>query len=92
MYLKTMILSDLDNDPIKEKPLEDSIYHIDITDGDISATNMASYMAILADNLVYHAMIKAMLDTRIGYYYDASIFQGLILNTSVNYALIIGIL
>jgi hypothetical protein len=94
IYIKTMIPLDLDDkdDPIKGKLLEDSIYYIDIIDGDISATDIASYMAVLADNSTYYAVIKAMLDTRVGYYYDASVFLGLMLNTSVNYALIIGIL
>ena len=71
--------------------MKDIIYYIDIIDRDISVTNMASYMAILVDNLVYYAMIKVILDTRIGYYYNTSIFRGLILNTSVNYASTAGI-
>jgi hypothetical protein len=71
MYLKAMVI--LDRESNKDK-LKDIIYHIDIIDRDISMTNMASHMAILVDNLVYYAITKVMLDTRIGYYYDAFIF------------------
>ena len=88
MHLKAIVILDRESN---EDELKDIIYHIDIIDRDISATNMASHMAVLADNSVYHAMTKAMLDTRVGYYYDASIFWGLMLNTSVNYALIASI-
>ena len=71
IYLKAMVILDRGSD--KDK-LKDITYYIDIIDRDISATNMASYMAVLIDNSVYHAMIKVILDTRVGYYYDASIF------------------
>jgi hypothetical protein len=88
MYLKAIVILDRESDEDESK---DIIYHTDIVDGDISATDIASYMAVLADNSVYHTTIKAMLDTRVGYYYDASIFRGLILDTGVNYALTAGI-
>ena len=88
IYLKAIVILDRESDKNK---LKDIIYYIDITDGDISVTNMASHMAILADNLVYHTIIKVMPDTRVGHYYNTFIFQGLMLNTNVNYALIAGI-
>ena len=71
IYLKAMVISDGGSD---KDELKDIIYHTDIVDGDISATDMASHMAVLADNLVYHATTKVMPDTRVGYHYDASIF------------------
>ena len=71
IYLKAIVILDRESDKNK---LKDIIYYIDITDGDISATDIASYMAILVDNLVYHAMIKVMPNIRVGHYYDAFIF------------------
>ena len=88
MHLKAMVILDRESDNNK---LKDIIYYIDITDGDISATDIASYMAILVDNSVYHTMTKVMLDTHVGHHYNAFIFWGLMLDTGANYALIAGI-
>ena len=88
IYLKAMAILDRESDEDKSK---DIIYHTDIADGDISATDMASHIAVLADNSVYYTTTKAIPDTRVGYHYDASIFRGLILDTGANYALIASI-
>ena len=88
MHLKAMVTSDGESDEDESK---DITYHTDIADGDISATDMASHMAVLADNSVYHATTKAMPDTRVGHHYDASIFRGLMLDTGANYASTAGI-
>ena len=71
IYLKAIVISDRES--YKDK-LKDITYYINITDRDISATDIASYMAVLADNSVYHTTIKVIPDTRVGYHYDASIF------------------